>query len=59
MSTPSLQSQAAAVKLAADKALAVAKVIGLRGDRAHLLRQQLEAAAATLAARASDGERRS
>ena len=48
MSTPSLRSQAAAVRIAAERVLVVAKAAGLRGAQAELLREQLLAAAATL-----------
>lgn len=53
--TPSLRSQAEAVRIAADKALTVAKALGLRGSQAELLREQLLAAAATL----SEADRKS
>lgn len=46
--TPSLRSQAAAVRIAAERALTVAKAHGLRGASVELLRDQLAAAAATL-----------
>ena len=55
MSTPSLQSQVAAVKIAADRALALAKTAGLHGYHAHLLKRQLEAAALTLSSLLVEG----